>query len=319
MPPNDPATLSQHEWLRRAFIPIAVVLCAAAAELALTASNGERAPLLVLLTCVWAIAWLSGLRAGLIATAVAGVASIYFFIPPTHSFHIVHGSDAAQISLFAAQGVLASVFCEMRRRAIAAREEALARERKSRAESTRCRQELKKARADWNGVLAALITDLASGATGPDLSAALAAYSNACEVEQGNTVVNTGELWDEAVANCRRKLDRPIVLKRGLKQGDMPEVRATAATLIQAFECLAAAAAAVTPPDRPVELSIAVGKMPGEWTFSVSDEGNGGEPRDRTLSLATCRRLLESQGGRIWTPGRLGGGTTCVFSLPRVS
>ncbi|MCU1261477.1 MAG: multi-sensor signal transduction histidine kinase [Bryobacterales bacterium] len=354
---NGPEVVMQWEWMRRTFVPLGAIVCATVAELAMRPSEGERASLLVLLSCVWAIAWMSGLRTGLIATGVAGAAALYFVIPPANSFRIGNVSDGVQIALFASQGLLASVFCEMRRRAIAARAEAEIRERAARSSAdvasqqyARCRQELKRARADWTMASSAVsrelegrilaiadsVQEIAKDTSSPELLASLRreresalllteelmTYARAFEKEQGGTIVNIGDLWDQAIANSRTRFARTILLTRG----ELPDVRAHAATLIEVFEYLIEEVVPFAELGGQVELLVSVGKMPGEWTFSVSDYGTLEAPENlreqaavrALLRLAICRRLLESQGGRIWTAGRLGDGASFVFSMPRL-
>jgi light-regulated signal transduction histidine kinase (bacteriophytochrome) len=254
--------------------------------------------------------------------------------------------------------VLASVFCEMRRRAIAARAEAETRERAARSSSdvasqqySRCRQELKRARADWTMASSAVsrelesrilaiadsVHEIAKPNSSPELLASLQreresalllteelmTYARAFEKEQGVTIVNIGDLWDQAIANSRTRFARTILLTRG----ELPDVRAHAATLIKVFEYLIEEVVPFAELGGQVELLVSVGKMPGEWTFSVSDYGTLEAPENlreeaaaarALLRLAICRRLLESQGGRIWTAGRLGDGASFVFSMPRL-
>jgi K+-sensing histidine kinase KdpD len=351
----------RQDWMLRTVVPLVAIFCATATEIAMQSTQGERASLLVLLTCIWGISWAFGLRSGLIATGVGAAAALYYVIPPANSFRILNLSDGVQFGLFGVQGVLASVFCEMRRQAVAATAEAQTRERAARSEAdsavqqvARCRQELKRARSDWNTVSGAVSRELQSrmGAVseslqlldGGNLAAAnqelvasmrrqaqaawpvteaMLTYARACDVEQGRLLLNIGDLWDEALAKCQTRFGRTFVVRRG----EMPDVRADEAALLQAFEYIAQAAIPFAAADKPIEISVTVGKMPGDWTFSVSDTGEqgvGAEGRpeaastETVLHLAICRRLMESQGGRMWTAGRLAGGAVCVFSMPRL-
>lgn len=365
---DRPEMILRQEWVLRTFVPLAAVIGSTAIELALQSTHGERASLLVLLSCIWIVAWMFGWRSGLIATGVGALAALYYVIPPANSFRILNVADGVQFGLFGVQGVLASVFCGMQRRTAAARADAQTRERAARCEAdaakhrhTRCSQELKRARADWKTASAVVSTDLRGhivavmsnlqsietgqmSAEGRNLIAALreetqealelveglGKYSRACDMEQDRSTVNMGELWEAAISNCRTHFDRTFVLKCG----QLPSVRASEKSLIQAFEGIAEAAIPFAKAEQPVEISVTVGTMPGEWAFSVSDggwlegqeEGQDISEHIRTvtatetvLQLAICRRLIESQGGRIWSAGRLEGGASCVFSMPRVS
>jgi signal transduction histidine kinase len=83
------------------------------------------------------------------------------------------------------------------------------------------------------------------------------------------------------------------------------------------------------------EIDISAEEVGGAWRFAIKDNGIGIEPeyhdtifglfkrlqkRDELsgsgIGLATCRKIIESYGGRIWVESRPGNGSTFFFSLP---
>jgi two-component system phosphate regulon sensor histidine kinase PhoR len=89
-----------------------------------------------------------------------------------------------------------------------------------------------------------------------------------------------------------------------------------------------------SPPGCPVQLRV--WEEGEEVRFSVRDQGPGIPPEDLPhlfeffyrgkagtgqegfgLGLATVKRILDSQGGRIWVEGTPGGGATFFFTLPK--
>jgi PAS domain S-box-containing protein len=92
-----------------------------------------------------------------------------------------------------------------------------------------------------------------------------------------------------------------------------------------------------SPPEQDIQVSVRVSD--GQARVAVLDRGIGfteedagrlfepfyrsNEARARAngigIGLAVCRRVAESQGGRIWASPRQGGGATVAFALPLVS
>jgi signal transduction histidine kinase len=86
-------------------------------------------------------------------------------------------------------------------------------------------------------------------------------------------------------------------------------------------------------PERTLQVSVEVDDGPFERTFTVRDNGRGIPPADRERSfamferhdasipgsgigLATCQRIIDGHGGRIWMSDGIDGGLAVRFSLP---
>jgi PAS domain S-box-containing protein len=76
-----------------------------------------QSPFSLLLPAVLVSAWYGGLRAGLIATAIGGIGTVYVFVVPPH-FVLHEVSDAVAFLLFLMEGVVLSILCEVLHRAV---------------------------------------------------------------------------------------------------------------------------------------------------------------------------------------------------------
>jgi light-regulated signal transduction histidine kinase (bacteriophytochrome) len=81
----------------------------------------------------------------------------------------------------------------------------------------------------------------------------------------------------------------------------------------------------------PPRVHISARREGDEWIFSVADNGIGFQPADAghifevkersgpssDLSLAFCKKIVESHGGRIWAKAEPNAGSTFYFALPK--
>ena len=142
-----------------------------------------------------------------------------------------------------------------------------------------------------------------------------------------NTEVDCGAVASEVVATLATQIERA---GGHVEVGALPTVHASRPGMFRLFQNLIANAIKFRDGAAPL---VALSAVRGEagWVFSVRDNGiglppdraifemftrAGGEHEGSGIGLATCRRIVEAQGGHIWAEPAPGGGSTFRFSLP---
>lgn len=153
-----------------------------------------------------------------------------------------------------------------------------------------------------------------------------ASVKGAVEVEMRtvaeSAIANLGGAITEAGAN--------IVV------GDLPALCVSETALVRVFQNIIENAIKYHGP-RPPRIDISAELRGDEWVFSIKDNGIGIDPeyRDKIfepfrrlharsqyegtgLGLATCRRIIQALGGRIWVESVPGDGCAFFFTIPRL-
>jgi signal transduction histidine kinase len=133
-----------------------------------------------------------------------------------------------------------------------------------------------------------------------------------------------------ALANLQKDIEET---KTEVSFGPLPTVKADASQLTLVFQNLIGNAVKFRS-EAPPRLHIGAIREQREYVVSVSDNGPGFDPQNALqiflpfkrlhgpetpgsgIGLATCQRIIERMGGRIWAEATPGKGATFSFALP---
>ncbi len=141
---------------------------------------------------------------------------------------------------------------------------------------------------------------------------------------------------NQLLHRVRSDLQGAIAEKQAvLSYGDLPQIMGNETQLIQLFQNLISNAIKFVLPDITPQVEISATNQTHHWLFKVSDNGIGIEAHNiervfeifqRTnstknypgtgIGLATCRKIVEHHGGRIWVQSQAGMGTIIYFTIP---
>jgi len=161
----------------------------------------------------------------------------------------------------------------------------------------------------------------------------LLAFSRIGRSEVKKSRVHLGYLAKNILKDLEEETkDRDIAWK----VGELPEVDCDSSMLRLVFVNLISNAAKFTRPRAKAEIEIGCIREKEEFIFFVRDNGVGFDPKymDKLfgvfqrlhrqdefegtgIGLANVRRLIHRHGGRTWADGKIDGGATFYFSLPK--
>jgi len=147
------------------------------------------------------------------------------------------------------------------------------------------------------------------------------------------TTIDCNQVLNQVLNNLQVKIN-----ERGANiiYGSLPTVMGNETLLIQLLQNLLDNALKFARPEVPLEIKITVAENEEEWLFGVHDNGVGIDPenfegifqifqrfnKDKNKSgngigLATCKKIVELHGGKIWVESHLGLGTVFYLTIPR--
>jgi signal transduction histidine kinase len=159
----------------------------------------------------------------------------------------------------------------------------------------------------------------------------LLAYSQVGSSGEGppSPVVCT-EVLNQVLLNLQASIEQNAAV---VSWNGLPTIQAHEVRLVQLFQNLVGNAIKYRRTEPP-RVNVNAEHRPGEWLFSVQDNGIGIKPEyakqvfgifkrlhgnaypGSGIGLAICQRIVESYGGRIWVESTPGEGSTFFFTLP---
>jgi signal transduction histidine kinase len=141
--------------------------------------------------------------------------------------------------------------------------------------------------------------------------------------------VDADELLATALANLGAAIEESGA---AVTRSPLPSIRADPAQIVRLLQNLIGNAVKFRGKEKPC-VFISAARAEDQWVFSVRDNGVGIEPAEAEsiftpfrrlrpdvpgtgLGLATCRRIVERHGGRLWVKSEPGQGATFYFTIP---
>jgi signal transduction histidine kinase len=167
-----------------------------------------------------------------------------------------------------------------------------------------------------------------------ELIADLLAYTQVgSEPQRPGEVADLNKILEHVKANLTASIAETGA---SITAGQLPILQGHAVHFTSLFQNLISNAIKYRGEDPPC-IRISAQQKSNEWQFAVVDNGIGIDPEYHDqifevfkrlhsraipgtgLGLATCKRIVESYGGRIWVESRAGQGSTFFFVLPELA
>jgi light-regulated signal transduction histidine kinase (bacteriophytochrome) len=155
-------------------------------------------------------------------------------------------------------------------------------------------------------------------------------YSRIAHAEFG--WVDTSVTFADAIANLATAISESGAEVTGR---ELPTIWGDATQMLQLFQNLISNGIKYRKPDVPPRVNVSAERIKREWVFAMKDNGIGIDSHDfdrvfkifqrlhtreeypgTGIGLASCKKIVEQHGGRIWIESMPGEGSTFYFSLP---
>jgi PAS domain S-box-containing protein len=144
--------------------------------------------------------------------------------------------------------------------------------------------------------------------------------------------VDVEELLESALAGVGAAIEESGA---SVTHSPLPSIHADPVQIVRLLQNLISNAVRYHGEEKP-SVFISAAQADGQWVFSVHDNGIGIDPAEAEsifmpfkrlqpevpgtgLGLATCRRIVERHGGRIWVKSEPGQGSTFYFTIPTLT
>lgn len=157
-------------------------------------------------------------------------------------------------------------------------------------------------------------------------------YSRVGKSAQSLEQLDSKAILDQVLSDLSPSIhqSKAVITTNGL-----PMITAHETQMVQLFGNLLSNALKYHTPEHPPHVKIFAEVHQNEWLFGVQDDGIGIEPENfdqifqifqrlhhrkeypgTGIGLATCKKIVENHGGRIWVDSTPGTGSTFYFTLP---
>ena len=160
----------------------------------------------------------------------------------------------------------------------------------------------------------------------------LLAYARIATEEERPSSIALDEDLEAALTHLGQAIQES---EASITHDPMPTLPVDRGQMVRLFQNLIGNAVKYRKPNEPPKIHVSAEQNETEWVIAIRDNGIGFDPQFASaiftpfkrlhssdeypgtgVGLAICRRIVQSQGGRIWAESQPGEGATIYFTLP---